>query len=98
MANTRREIVEVHNEYRRLHGVPELKVDEHLAKEAQRWSGSLAQRGIAQYSNLQGYSTYSTVYNSDYQNQTNKTKTKETNTPKIPRKKKPNQTNKPNRK
>lgn len=90
MANTRREIVEVHNEYRRLHGVPELKVDEHLAKEAQRWSASLARKGIAQYSNLQGYSSYFIIHNSDYQNQTNKTKQwKETKTRK---------TNKPNRK
>ncbi|KAH3792201.1 hypothetical protein DPMN_145692 [Dreissena polymorpha] len=47
----RDEVADVHNEYRRKHGVPEVRVSPRLAKDAQKWAETLAMIGYPQYSN-----------------------------------------------
>lgn len=71
MEAMRHDIVNVHNEYRRQHGCPDLSVTTDLAREAQQWSDILATRGYAQYSDTQGEKIFSDnfrhwlVYTSD---------------------------------
>jgi uncharacterized protein YkwD len=44
-----------HNEYRKRHGVPPLKLDKEICKVAQNWANHLISRNVLQHSNNKDY-------------------------------------------
>lgn len=49
------ECLRAHNEYRRKHGVPPLKLDKEMCKFSQQWADSLIKRDVLQHSNNREY-------------------------------------------